>query len=375
MTSTTLRYERVRSDVDVLSRAGLTLDAFLAEAITSVQRAIAWEGACLGTHDPDTGILTSSRKYGDLIGSNHADLRFGLIEYGDEESTTFRRLVAAGVRAVGIDLYTGGEVQRSVRMEQLILPEYGFTDEARLVFLDGDRIWGGLALFRGPGDQRFEAEEIDFLTRLGPLFARGLRTGILARLGETAPARALGPAVVIVDAEDRISQVTPAAHAWLEALIPGVHSGDPYSVVSPLVSTARRFARGESDAIASARVRTAEGTWLVLQAAPLSDRDGLAREVVISIEEARPPEILSLVVASYGLTAREAEVTRLVLQGADTRQIAAALHLSAYTVQDHLKAIFDKTDVRSRRELIARVFADQYAPRLGQELTPAGEFA
>ena len=375
MAATSLLHDRVRGDVDVLSRAGLGLDDFLAEATASVQRAVPWAGACVATHDPVTHILTTARKYGVLQGRNDNDLHWGLIEYGTQETTTFQRLLAAGVRAVGMSIHTGGEVERSTRMSQLIVPEFGFADEVRAVFHDGQRIWGGLALFRGDDEKAFTEADVEFLIGLSPLFARGVRPARRGRRPADGGAAVPGAAVVIVDADDRIAQITPAAQARLADLARGDHAGDPFSVISPLVATARRLASGETDLMPQARVRSTSGTWLVLHASPLAGGEGRAGEVVVTIEEARPPEILSLVVAAFGLTARERDVVQLVIQGADTRQIADALHLSAYTVQDHLKSIFDKADVRSRRELIARVFVDQYVPRLGSDLGPQGWFA
>ncbi|HEX3541167.1 MAG TPA: helix-turn-helix transcriptional regulator [Acidimicrobiales bacterium] len=58
------------------------------------------------------------------------------------------------------------------------------------------------------------------------------------------------------------------------------------------------------------------------------------------------------------------DITRLVLQGASTAQIATELFVSAHTVQQHLKRIFDKTGVHSRRELVGRVFFSHFEPRL-----------
>ena len=57
-------------------------------------------------------------------------------------------------------------------------------------------------------------------------------------------------------------------------------------------------------------------------------------------------------------------MTHLVLQGETTSGIAGRLFISPQTVQQHLKAIFDKTGVRSRRQLTGQVFFAHYEPRL-----------
>jgi DNA-binding CsgD family transcriptional regulator len=89
-----------------------------------------------------------------------------------------------------------------------------------------------------------------------------------------------------------------------------------------------------------------------------------ARRVAVIVEPAHPARISSLLMAAYGLTEREQDVTRLVLQGNSTVEIAERLLVTAPTVQQHLKSIFDKTGVRSRRELVGKVFFAHYEPRV-----------
>jgi len=132
--------------------------------------------------------------------------------------------------------------------------------------------------------------------------------------------------------------------------------------VTAVACQARRIAAGRAAAgTARARVHTAAGRWLVLHASTLAGPDATTTVVV---GPAPMDEIAPLIAGAYGLTARERAVCRLVARGLATAAIGAELHLSSWTVQDHLKAIFGKVGVRSRGELVARLYFPADAPEL-----------
>jgi DNA-binding CsgD family transcriptional regulator len=172
------------------------------------------------------------------------------------------------------------------------------------------------------------------------------------------------PAGVAVLAPDNtITSANPAAKMWLSELRESSPGHPLPPVVTAVASRARSIAgRAKAAAIARARVRTASGRWLLVRGATLGD-DADAQTAVI-LEPARPHELGPLVADTYGLTDRERAVTQLVAYGLATSAIAARLHLSPWTVQDHLKSIFEKVGVGTRGELIARTFFEHYKPRL-----------
>ena len=102
-----------------------------------------------------------------------------------------------------------------------------------------------------------------------------------------------------------------------------------------------------------AHVRGRSGDWVSVQGLPLSGTAG-QRSVVLTVERAAASAVGAMAIAARGLTQREQDVVGLVMQGASTKAIAAALHLSPHTVQDHLKAVFAKLGVSTRRDLVAQ---------------------
>ena len=374
--SRALTAERVRRDVEVVATAGLDLPTFLSEIDASVSRVLRPVATCIATLDPTTRLLTSTYKFGDLLGRDDHDLEWGLIEYGGDERTSFLDVMSTPGHAIGMHLQTGGDLASSTRIRDCIAPYYGYGDELRLVATVDGRMWGALAFFRGVDDDPFDEADIEFASTLSSVLANGFRTGLLSRVATQPGAQVdAGPAVIIVDAHDRMSQISIGAEERLRQVMSTDHAADPIGTIAALVASARRYASGDAPVIPRGRLRLSDGSWVVMHASPMTARDGVTGDVVITIEDARPPEIIPLVVEAFGLTNRERDVTQLVLQGAETKDIAAALHLSAYTVQDHLKSIFAKADVRSRRELMGRIFFDQYQPRFGQEIGTNGWFA
>ena len=94
------------------------------------------------------------------------------------------------------------------------------------------------------------------------------------------------------------------------------------------------------------------------------------------LERAASRQAAALRLEAHGVTEREREVATLLSQGLTNAAIAERLVLSPYTVQDHIRSLFEKTNVGSRQELVARIFLDDYLPRIAvqTDLTSRGTF-
>jgi DNA-binding CsgD family transcriptional regulator len=104
----------------------------------------------------------------------------------------------------------------------------------------------------------------------------------------------------------------------------------------------------------STRIQTRDGRWLHVHASRLRGANAEDRVAVV-VEPVGARDTVPLLLSAFGLSPREADVAKLVVRGASTRIIVDTLHISRHTVQDHLKAVFDKTGVRSRRELVGQL--------------------
>jgi DNA-binding CsgD family transcriptional regulator len=68
--------------------------------------------------------------------------------------------------------------------------------------------------------------------------------------------------------------------------------------------------------------------------------------------------------ADNALTRREREVLDLIGQGKTSKQIAAALNLSVYTVNNHRKHICKKIGLHSTAQLVAYAVMQLHSPKL-----------
>jgi DNA-binding CsgD family transcriptional regulator len=225
-------------------------------------------------------------------------------------------------------------------------------------------VWGALGLYREPGEAMFDSDDLAFVRSLAPSLAEGARRALL--VGEAKdPEGPQSPGLVVLSEDWEVESVTPGVERWLSELPDGDWAaGRLPSAVHAVAGRALRTAEHPDNPgeIAVSRVLSRSGTWVVLHGAALVAAG--SRRVAVIVEPAHPARISPLLMSAYGLTQREQDVTRHVLQGDSTAQIAAGLVVSAHTVQQHLKSVFEKTGVRSRRELVGKVFFSHYDPRL-----------
>jgi DNA-binding CsgD family transcriptional regulator len=180
---------------------------------------------------------------------------------------------------------------------------------------------------------------------------RGARA-LLAGHG-TGPRPTLGHGVVVLDAAGSVTSVNDAAERWL-AQIPDRDWPSPCELPLPLLAAAASAGQheaGQERPAPAVRLRTIRGDWLSVHASRLHGADGPS--TVLVLEPPGPGEVTSLILDSHGVTGAQAKVVALVLRGYSTKLIVSQLAISQYTVQEHLRAVFDKLGVGSRQELTA----------------------
>lgn len=350
---------RARDEIVRLSACGLDVVAFFDEAGRILRKAVAFDGFCSMTVDPATMLLTSHVAHDSVRPEDVPSL--GRNEFLEEDVNKFAELARARRPAGVLTEATGRRPERSPRYREILRPN-GFGDELRFTLLDGGACWGWVALYRREESGVFNEGDTELVASLSRPLAEGLRRAILLATAPTEEAPD-APGLILLAADGAVEAMTPAAGRWLGTLIAEPPAaGDLPAIVNNVAYRALLAAHGGGSEGARARLPTTTGTWLVIHGSVIGD-PGEGRTAVI-LEPARSPELAPLIVAAYGLTPREREVTELVLHGLSTAEIAERLHLTEYTVQDHLKAVFEKVGVRSRRELVAQIFFQHYAPRL-----------
>jgi DNA-binding CsgD family transcriptional regulator len=348
--------ERVRR----LAAAGGDLSSVRIGLDEALRASLAYDFGAISTVDPATMLWTSCFISGLPPGGEAERERviFGL-EFGGEDFNSYTELANSGTLVGRLHQVTGGDLTRAKRWEPL-LSRFDVGDEMRVILASRDLVWGTLTLYRrAPGKPFCDHDEAvvrGALTAMADL----LRLTMLRAAIDTPSGVERPPGMVVVSPTGEVTTVSEAAREWLDAI------DDRERVPSAIRSVAAAAAAGDS--LANAAFPAPDGRWVMLHASALA---GQLAGVGVIIEEARAVTLSEVIAGAYGLTPREREVTALAARGQATKQIALALGISPFTVQDHLKAVFAKVGVQSRAELVATLYMKHYEPRREAGATPS----
>jgi DNA-binding CsgD family transcriptional regulator len=341
----------VAAGITRFANTGLSPDDLRRSVALQLRRFVRFDAWSFALIDPANGMPIG------FTGDNSAGIRrrqqrLFEIKYEQHEFSKVLRHTATGrVSVVGA---ATRENMAASMLRQDVLSPVGFGDALFAGIADRGTYWGHLSLYRAADRSNFTIDDVEIvhtlLSPIGPALRRAWISSpyVIGTLGE-------GPGTLLLDENLRILGATPYATRWVRDQVSDVSSDELPPVVYALAAWLKaNVDQRPPQPTPRVRMRGSNGEWLVVSAARL---DGPVRGTAITIELARPAEVLPMSVAAYGLSEREGRLVGLVLEGRSTAEIAKALFISQYTVQDHLKSVFGKVGVSSRRELAGRLLS------------------
>ena len=339
-----------------LSASATDVEAFSSGVFDRLARAIPYDGAFLAAVDPDTLLYTRAFRRQMPAEASSA---FISTELGRDDVNQLRQLVHRPSPVGWLDAATHGNRMAARRYREAMRP-YGLGDELRVALMLDGTCWGLLCLHRAEARAGFDGADARLLVGIGPVVAGALRRALVSeQAGGLEDTNGDGPGVAVLSADGTLQSATPTATRWFAELaeLDQPHAPALPTVVLGVLAQLGAVGTGSLRG-ARARVRAPSGRWLTVHAASLDDDHG---SVAVVVEPATPGAVAPLVIAAYGLTGRESDVAWRLLAGLARKSVAAELAISVHTVNDHIKAIFEKTGVSSAGQLRAQVFVQQLA--------------
>jgi DNA-binding CsgD family transcriptional regulator len=339
---------RCRERLEKLSESHLDGEALRYEAIGELQRVIGFDGWCWPLADPETLLPSGGIAEHDFGPGVPRSLE---LEYSGNDFAAKHVLARRVNSAASLSGETAGDLARSPRWDEVLGP-VGIGDVAAVACRDALGCWGWIEAYRDHGDRPFDEQDLELLADVGPNMGSALRRNAMGP-GDGSAFEPSPPGVIVLDRDLRRVSWTAGARAWIDAL-PSAKLFARFGMLPSVVYPAATLARSRNTAAgAHALLRAVDGRWVMIEAAPLEGHD--EGEIAINLRAASATETFSLLCRTYALSQRERAVVALLVAGLDTRAVTERLFISAHTVQDHLKSVFEKIGIHSRRELLAKL--------------------
>jgi DNA-binding CsgD family transcriptional regulator len=327
-------FARVRDRVERCCAAATDATALRLAVLEELRRAIGFDAYAFVLTDPETEVGVQPLAEIPVVSDVPRVVRW-------KYQTTLNRWTDLASPAAG------GDLGQSPLWRE-VLSGYGVRDVLSACLRDHFGCWAFLDLWRCDG--LFTAAELSLVDEVAAPVAAALRRCQAHTFAAVDSTRRIDPVVLLLNSELGVVGQTAATAAYLRTLVPPPEGAAPipagaYNVAAQLLANEA----GIDGHPPFGRVHLAAGTWLALRAGRID-----AGTIAVSIEEATPAERIGVFARAFGLTGRETDLLERLARGADTRELARTMFLSEHTVQDHLKSVFAKTSVRTRRALLAR---------------------
>ncbi|MGG4495416.1 LuxR C-terminal-related transcriptional regulator [Brevibacillus reuszeri] len=351
-----LHIETAKRKVIALTKRHSSSQEFRVALLDLLRSFFTIDAACCSAVDPQTLLSTGAVTEDGVEAIHH---RLFENEYLSDDFNRYTQLAASSEPVAVLSQATGGELVRSARYLDVLYPA-GFTDELRAALKYDGACWGYLTLFRKGDQSFFNEEERELIASIGPLIAYHLRKTSLSLPADEHEWINDGPGIAVLSAALQVLSANAIAEQWL-ILLRKWESIDEQTLPRPIRAVCSRALSEHSSpsgqtSMAKVCIRMPDGPYLALQASLMHVESDIIH-IAVWFEPAKPADMLPLVSEAYGLSEREKQILEGLVRGFSTKELANTYHISAYTVQDHLKSIFVKTGVTSRRELIWQLFS------------------